>query len=69
MVPQDPIIGGLEPQVGDVLRGVPLLSEPACQCWWKLSIHQEAHQATRSTGWSASRAANSKAAVMSAASR
>jgi hypothetical protein len=66
--PQDSI-SGLEPQVQDVLRDVSSLGEPAGQGWWKLGIHQEAHQATRSTGWSASRAANSRAAAMSAGSR
>jgi len=40
MVPQDAIIGGLEPDVRDVLGDVPPLGEPASQGRWKLSIRR-----------------------------
>jgi hypothetical protein len=44
------------------------LNQPACKRGWQLGVHDEAHQAKWSTGWSLWRAANSSAAVMSPAS-
>ena len=58
-----------ETTIGDMFRDMATIRQQARQRWRKLCIHQKAHQAARSTGWSLCMAANSSTAVMSAGSR
>lgn len=59
---------GVHLEIRNMRRVVALRCKPSGQCRRQLRIHDEAHQATRNTGWSLCRAANASTAVISPAS-